>query len=248
MTQLLRGFLYLTLFFQFSLASSDTSIPSSTEKLLNELAQDWQLSETHESITIYTRNSENSNFDAFKAVAKIDQSIESIFAVISDPISCPLWVDNCIKSYNYISHQQEKPKFKNRHGYALSHLPWPFKNRDLIVNIVTTNNPDTNEITITMSSDKNLISNNDEAVHIIDSHAKYILRPINKNQTELTWMQHTEPAGELPAWLVNSMIISLPLKSISNLENTAKLKKYQDAMIEFDSQKQIQGLKFKHVD
>ncbi|MFT5719047.1 MAG: hypothetical protein ACI9T7_003258, partial [Oleiphilaceae bacterium] len=123
--------------------------------------------------------------------------------------------------------------------------PWPFKNRDIIVNIVTSNNPDTDEITITMSSDKTLVSETDEAVHITDSHAKYILRPIKKNITEFVWIQHTEPAGKLPAWLVNSMIIDLPLNSISKLQEVAKLKKYQDAMIEFDSQKQIQGLKLK---
>jgi len=255
MIQLLRSFICLTLLIQHSLAFSDTTLPPNTESFntkpphpdtqLNEQSQDWQQSETHKNITIYTRSYKGSNFNAFKAVAKIDHSIESIFAVISDPTSCPLWVDNCLESYNYVNHQQEKTQFKNRYGYALSHLPWPFKNRDLIVNIVTSNNPETNEITITMSSDKNLISDTDEAVHITDSHTKYILRPINKNQTELIWMQHTEPAGKLPAWLVNSMIISLPLKSTANLENIAKLKKYQGAMIEFDSQKQIQGLKFK---
>jgi len=251
MIQLLRGFIYFTIVTQPSLAFSDTPLasnskPSSTDTQLNELSQDWQQSESHKNITIYTRSYEDSNFDAFKAVAKIDQSIESIFAVISDPTSCPLWVDNCIESYNYVKHPQDTFQFKNRYGYALSHLPWPFKNRDLIVNIVTSNNPDTNEITITMSSDKELISDNDEAVHITDSYTKYILRSIKKDQTELIWMQHTEPAGKLPAWLVNSMIISLPLKSTSNLENIAKLKKYQDAMIEFDSQKKIQGLKFRH--
>lgn len=250
MIQLLRGFICLTILTQSSLAFSDTLLASNTKLFsidtkLNELSQDWQQVEAHKNITIYTRHYKDSNFAAFKALAKINRSIESIFAVISDPTSCPLWVDNCIESYNYLKHHQEKIQFKNRYGYALNHLPWPFKDRDLIVNIVTSNNPDTNEITITMSSDKDLIGDNDEAIHITDSHTKYILRPINKNQTEFVWMQHTEPAGELPAWLVNSMIISLPLKSISNLENIAKLKKYQDAMIEFDSQKKIQGLKFR---
>ena len=251
MNQLMRSFICLIFFLQPSLAFPETTSPpntqpSNTDTQLNEHSQDWQQSESHKNITIYTRSYEDSNFDAFKAVAKIDQSIESIFAVISDPTSCPLWVDNCIESYNYVKHPQDTFQFKNRYGYALSHLPWPFKNRDLIVNIVTSNNPDTNEITITMSSDKELISDNDEAVHITDSYTKYILRSIKKDQTELIWMQHTEPAGKLPAWLVNSMIISLPLKSTSNLENIAKLKKYQDAMIEFDSQKKIQGLKFRH--
>jgi len=246
MNQLLKSIICLILFIQSSLALSDNTQAFHKTPTLNAHSQEWQHSEIDKNITIYTRSYEDSKFNAFKAVAIIDQSIESIFAVISDPKSCPLWVDNCIESYNFVNHQQENPQFKNRYGYALSHLPWPFKNRDLIVNIVTSNNPDTNEITITMSSDKDLISDTNKAIHITDSHAKYILRPIKKNQTEFIWMQHTEPAGELPAWLVNSMIIELPLKSTAKLQEVAKMKKYQDAMIEFDSQKQIQGLKFNH--
>jgi predicted RND superfamily exporter protein len=260
MNQLIRSSICLALLLLSFLVFSDTTLsfsteqqksdpfytkPSNTNTLFNEESQDWLHSKTNKNITIYTRNHKSSNFNAFKAVAKIDQSIESILAVISDPTSCPLWVDNCIESSNYINHQQEKKQFNNRYGYALNHLPWPFKNRDIIVNIVTSNNPNTDEITITMSSDKTLISETDEAVHITDSHAKYILRPIKKNITEFVWIQHTEPAGKLPAWLVNSMIIDLPLNSISKLQEVAKLKKYQDAMIEFDSQKQIQGLKLK---
>lgn len=247
MNQLIRSSICLALLLQSSLSFSETTLAANSDTFLNEQSQEWLLSETKNNITIYTRDYEGSNFNAFKAVTIIDQSIESIFAVISDPISCPLWVDNCIESFAYTNHQQKKPQFNNRYGYALNHLPWPFKNRDIIVNIVTSNKPDTNEITIIMSSDENLISSTDDAIHITDSHAKYILRPIKSNQTEFIWMQHTEPAGDLPAWLVNSMIIDLPLKSISKLQEVAKQKKYQDAMIEFDSQNKIQGLKFKNV-
>ena len=215
------------------------------DNTLTEQAEDWQISKTQDNITLYTRQIDTSDFSAFKSEAIMELSIESIFAVISDPTSCPLWVDDCLRSSSYTPKNEDTPQFKNRHGYALSHLPWPFKNRDIIVNIVTSNNPITNEIVITMTADKNLVSENKDAVHIKRSQAKYILRPINKNQTKFIWMQHTEPAGGLPAWLVNSMIIDLPLKSTIKLQKVAKQKKYQDALIEFDSQKLIQGLKFR---
>jgi len=236
MNWLMMSFACFFALFLSPLALSDVS------NLLNENASAWELSETHNKTKIYTRPYDNSNFDAFKAVAIINQPIESVFAVISDPTSCPLWVDNCLDSYNLTTDNPNTNQFNNRYGYALSHLPWPFKNRDLIVHIITSNKPDTKEITIAMFNDEQKSSKAKNVVHIMDTETLYILRPIKSDQTELVWMQHTEPAGKLPAWLVNSMIISLPLKSIDALEKTAGLEKYQNAVIKFDSQKHIQGL------
>jgi len=219
---------------------------SDSNNLLNQHAPEWQLTETDDDIQIFTRNYKESNFKAFKAVTVLEQSAESILALISDPTSCPLWVDNCIESYSFTPSDPAhiKNKFTDRYGYALSHLPWPFKNRDLIVHITTSNKPESQEFMISMHSDKQLVNNDDNAVHITDSQAHYILRTINKQQTEFIWMQHTEPNGKLPAWLVNSMIINLPLNSIKALKEVTKQDKYQNAVIEFDDKKRIQGIKF----
>lgn len=243
MNQLIRSSLFLSLLLNSILAFSEPKLTPNKHATLSEHSSGWTHKENSDGISIHTQHYKDSDFKAFKAIATIESSIESIFAVISDPTSCPLWVDNCLESYSYPQPSQENPQFNNRYGFALSHLPWPFKNRDLIVNIITSNNPETNEITITMSSDKNLISKSDDTIHITHQLVKYILRPKNKSQTELIWMQHTEPAGDLPAWLVNKMITDLPVNSISKLKDVSKQKKYQEAIIEYDSQKQIQGLK-----
>ena len=224
----------VTIFSSFTFAN-DLILENSTE---------WQLSESENNIKVFTLDIKQSNFEAFKAVATLNTSIESIFAVIADPSSCPLWVDNCLESYSITSENPGENDFNNHFGYALNHLPWPFKDRDLIVKITISNDPNTKEIRITMRSHEQKASKNKKAVHIINSETQYILRPLQQEKTELVWIQHTDPNGTLPAWLVNSMIISLPLKSIQALEKTANLEKYQNAIIEYDSQNHIQGLKF----
>lgn len=221
---------------------------------LNENAPAWQLSKTEDKIQVYTQPYSDSKFQAFKAVSTLNQSIESIFAVLSDPPSCPLWIDNCIKSSAYKKNGLESNTLSDRYGYSLNKLPWPFKNRDLIVHILTSNRIlapgddgiNKQEITISMSSDGLHKNDSSEVVHITDSKTVYILRSITQNQTELVWMQHTEPGGQLPSWLVNTMIVNLPVKSIRALENTAGLQKYQQAEIKYDTQNQIKSLHFTH--
>jgi START domain len=225
-----------------------------TSTTLDENASAWQLSKTENNVQVYTQPYSDSKFEAFKAISILNQSIESIFAVLSDPPSCPLWVDNCVKSNAYKKNGIESTDLSDRYGYSLNKLPWPFKNRDLIVHILTSNRMlassndgiDKQEITISMSSDGPPKDDSNKIVHITDSQTVYILRSITKNQTELVWMQHTEPGGKLPSWLVNTMIVNLPVKSIRALEKTAGLQKYQQAEIKYDTQIQIKSLHFMH--
>ena len=90
-----------------SFANSDIS------KTLNQHAPEWTLSEEVDNISVYTRPRKDSEFDAFKAVAILNQPIKNIFSVISDPSSCPLWVDNCIESYTYLDYSPETSQFNN---------------------------------------------------------------------------------------------------------------------------------------
>jgi len=204
---------------------------------LDEHASAWTLSKQSNRVKVYTRAYENSNFNAFKAVATLNQPISSILAVLSDATSCPLWVDGCLRSDNL-----EVTNFNDRFGYSESKLPWPFKNRDLAVRILTTNPNGKHEIQIAMYTDGRLPKETGKTVHITDSESLYILRAVNNTQTDLIWMQHTEPSGNLPAWLVNSMIVNLPLKSVAALEKTASAEKYQNAKIKYDDLGQIIGL------
>lgn len=202
----------------------------------------WIAAKKSDRLTIYTATYPASNFEAFKAEALLNQPLANIAAAISNPDSCPRWVNDCLASKNL-----DISSFNERYGYALSHLPWPFSNRDIIVRINTRSPKGKQQIHISMHTDDNRFSIEEtDAVRITQSRTLYILEAVSKQQTRVTWMQHTEPAGALPAWLVNQKIIELPEKSLPKLEQLAAQPRYQQATLQFDSEENIRGIRLQN--
>jgi len=216
-----------------STPSHSLSAPWKNAPAFSIASERWNRVDDASNLQIYTAPYGESDFSAFKAHALLNQPLASVLAVISDPSSCPGWVDGCLDSGNL-----EVDNFNKRVAYALNALPWPFKNREVIVNIQTESDSQTGEIVISMFTQTSLNERipllRDDTVRIEHSHAQYLLRKRDAVTTELIWMQHTEPSGILPAWLVNSLIIDLPKNSIRQLETLAGESRYQDATIHYE--------------
>ena len=61
-------------------------------------------------------------------------------------------------------------------------------------------------------------------------------------RTHLVWVQHTEPNGSLPGWLVNNLLVDIPVKSMQALEAVAQSDKYQGYRLEWAEDGNLQGV------
>ena len=200
-------------------------------------ADNWEEQKKEGNITIYTRPHPNSSFEAFKAVAVLDAPLNNVMAVMANPLSCIEWVHGCTVSYGF-----DVNSFNDRYAYSVNDMPWPFKDRDYVLHIKTTNKPESNKILMHMnaSADKKEVS--DDYLRVSVAQTVYILEAFDDNKTKMVWLQHTEPGGVLPGWLVNNLIVDIPIKSLQALEQVAQEEKYQDAHITFDKNGIIQGV------
>ncbi len=72
----------------------------------------------------------------------------------------------------------------------------------------------------------------EQPVRVDRSNTLYRFTP-NGDQTRMVWVQHTEPNGSLPGWLVNNLVVDIPVKSMQALEAVAREEKYQGYRIEW---------------
>jgi len=179
---------------------------------------------------VYTSDVKGSDFTSFKAVAILHAPIANIMAVMENAKSCVEWVENCITSYGFGA-----TSFHHRFGYTISHLPWPFKDRDLVVEINTTNNPKTGVIVIQMNAVKGKVPKNNNDVRILNAQTRYQFSKINANTTKVVWVQHIDPTGALPGWLVNLLILDIPMKSLQKLGPLANTPKYRNSKLLFNN-------------
>ena len=200
-------------------------------------APDWEEQTKEGDIVIYTRPHPNSSFKAFKAVAIIDAPINNMMAVMANPQSCMEWVLGCT-----VANAFDVLSFNDRYAYSVNDMPWPFKDRDYVLHIRTSNNPENKSIVMHMNAVANKKDVNDEYERVHVAQTTYLFEPLDGNKTKMTWLQHTEPGGVLPGWLVNSLIVDIPVKSLQELERVAQSAKYQDATILFNPEGLIVGV------
>ncbi|WP_227546043.1 START domain-containing protein [Marinobacter fonticola] len=190
---------------------------------------DWELRKESDGIRIYTTPLSGSDFEAFKAVAELDVSVSRLMAVMIDPESCTEWVHNCV-----ISKAFGDGDFHDRYAYSVNDMPWPVQDRDYVIRIQTQGNKASGVIVMALNAIPNARDEKDDYVRVDKSDTLYRFEPLNADQTRLTWIQHTEPNGAIPSWLVNSLVVDIPLKSIRNLESIAQKPRYADYNLVFN--------------
>lgn len=213
----------------FSTSSLQAALP-------DENAEDWSLSKATDNIRVYTIEQPDSNFRAFKAIAILDVPIQNLMAVMIDPTSCVAWVHGCVESYGF-----GDGSFQDRYAYSVNDMPWPVTDRDYVLHIVTEGREANGEVVMNLNAVPNRREEIDGFVRVDRSDTVYRFVP-EGDQTRMIWLQHTDPNGSLPSWLVNSLLVDIPIKSLQNLEQVAGQPKYQNHSLVYDAQGLLTGV------
>ncbi|MDO6823971.1 START domain-containing protein [Marinobacter sp. 1_MG-2023] len=205
-----------------------------------ENSEAWKLRKEVGDIRIYTTDQNDSSFQAFKAEALLDAPIESVMAVMVNPASCVEWVLNCTESYGV-----DKNSFNDRYAYSVNDMPWPVTDRDYVLRIRTRGNESSGEITMEMSATPGKRAENSNRVRVDRSDTLYRFTPEGR-KTRMIWVQHTDPNGALPGWLVNTLLVDIPLSSMQELQRTAGLEQYQGFRLVYDEDGQLVDVRQPH--
>jgi hypothetical protein len=187
----------------------------------------WELAKDKDGIKIFLRTIPGSKIKEFKGVTNINSSLDSILAVLNDTEACPKWIHNCKDALTL-----SETSFYEGYIYQVIDFPFPVTDRDLILHSVMTQSADTKEVTIKLTAVPDNISET-KNVRIKKSDGFYLLKPLPDGSIEVTWQHHTEPGGGIPKWLVNSLLVDTPFKTLNNLREIVKEEKYQRARLRY---------------
>ncbi|WP_372998456.1 START domain-containing protein [Marinobacter sp.] len=205
-------------------------------ELPDESDEAWTLRKEADHIRVYTINQPDSSFKAFKAVGVLDAPIENLMAVMANPGSCVEWVHNCTESYAF-----GKGDFHDRFAYSVNDMPWPVTDRDYVLRIRTRGDQASGEVVMNLNATPNQRAENSSRVRVDRSDTLYRFTP-DGDKTRMVWVQHTDPNGSLPGWLVNSLLVDIPLRSMEELERVANRENYQGYRLVYDEQGQLTGI------
>ena len=205
--------------------SSDASLDSSPE---SSPKYDWQFIKEESGVKIYTAAVTGSKYKIFKGVTILDTSMASVLGVLSDTPACSEWVHLCRHSEIL-----EFTSFNRRIIYQVNDVPFPVRDRDIVVLATTSYQAETGSFILALESKPDLYPLK-KLTRIRLSYGSYTLIPVAEDQIKVVWEHFADPAGFFPSILVNALIVDIPLHSLVNLKKLVAEEKYQFLEIDFD--------------
>ncbi|PAV27298.1 lipid-binding protein [Tamilnaduibacter salinus] len=192
---------------------------------------DWAVQQDSDGIVVETADLPGSDFQAFRASTTFDVPVSRVMAVMAHPQSCMKWVHNCTAARNLSG------TFRDRFAYSVNDMPWPVSDRDYVLHVLTRGEPGSGTVEVRMSAVKGHHPKQDGMVRVTKSDTLYRFTPVGNGQTRMTWVQHTEPNGSIPSWLVNSLLVDIPFQSVKALRDVVHEPRYAGHRLVFHNGK-----------
>jgi ribosome-associated toxin RatA of RatAB toxin-antitoxin module len=196
--------------------------------LTTQAQSTWKLSTEKEGIKVYTRPIPNSKIKALKADCIMNAKPSQFVAVILDVKGSENWVYHA-KGVKLLKQVSPSELFY----YSEVVVPWPFQNRDYIAHIIISQNPKTKVVTIDAPCLADMVPEKNNIVRIRHSVGKWTITPTENNQIKVEYEIEVDPAGVIPAWLINLFAIKGPLETFEKLKLELPKPAYKNAKLDF---------------
>ena len=176
-------------------------------------AQSWDFIKEKDGIKLYTRQDPGKSLKAYKGVADIHAPAETVFTLIEN-VNNTDWWDKHLTQIKVLRYE----KYKSARYYLVYDLPWPVTDRDLCVDVTVTTDPGTGERRITATPLTGVIPERDDMVRIKDYRQTWTVKPAGNEMTHVVLEGFVDPAGTIPDWISNMLIVDSPFKVINEVK------------------------------
>jgi hypothetical protein len=194
---------------------------------------DWKLSTEKNGIKVFTSNVPDSKIKAIKVECEVDATESQLVALLMDVNSSAQWIYHT-KSSTLI----KQVSASELYYYSEINLPWPAANRDFVAHLTVNQNPITKVVTIEGPAVNGIVPVKKGVVRVTDSQGLWTISPCGYNRVKINYTLHTDPAGNLPAWVVNMFATEGPMQVFENLRVEVKKPVYRIASLSFIDEKQ----------
>ena len=154
---------------------------------------------------------ENSDFKEIKIHALFKADIDTFFNKLNNPNTYTDWVYKCTQGK--ILEKKNKQEF---HYYTVSDLPYPAKDRDMVVKCKQWK--DENGTRFSHSeADPDFIPLDKDLVRIPYFVSNWKITPLADGMIQVDYTALADPGGSIPVWIVNMAVSSGPFKTMEQL-------------------------------
>lgn len=181
--------------------------------MLTTYCQDnWILAKQKNGISVYTKNLDSSKFKAIKVEAMLSGKLSRFDSIIRDVTNHQKWI--------YSTKNTHLVKLISNNEiiyYAETVLPWPFANRDVVIDMTIHKDTNRHAIIVHTKNVNNVLPANSGVVRIPLLQTDWDVQESSSDSLHIIYYFITDPGGSLAPWLVNSFAVKGPYETFSNL-------------------------------
>ncbi len=190
----------------------------------------WVKETSNDDFTIYTRVIEGKPIREVKIEADLRTSLEALLTILADIETFPDW----IPMLSEVSWVAEPNSEGLSYVYMITDVPWPIRDRDIVVRTTIAHNSDTKEIFLTSISEPDRTPEAEGLIRIPSSTATWTIKDNGDGTLSTTLQSHADPGGQIPKWLANFVVVSGPKQMFSQLIDALEDPKWSDPSYPYD--------------
>lgn len=177
---------------------------------------------------MYMKSRENSPLKAIRVTCTMESTLSALTAALFDIDNSKQWVyaTKAIKLLKPISASELI-------YYSEIEIPWPVANRDFIVDLKVEQDPKTKAVSVIGKNLYDYLPEQKNIVRIKESYSKWLVTPVSANSVKIEYVLEVDPAGIIPAWLINLFATKGPFETMKGLRNVVKQPQYANAKLSY---------------
>ncbi len=177
----------------------------------------WELKKDENGIQVYTRKAASGSIKELRVLCELDASKEQLISTLQDIGNYSSWVYSNKKSVVIKNLSPDGIIY-----YTQSHLPWPIKDRDLVIQLTINSTPQV--LNIQAKSLPDFLPKNNSYIRVPYSLAQWKVTQAMGNKLKIDYVFSLDPGGSIPSWLVNATLAIGPYNSFMKLKEVLKAK------------------------
>jgi len=172
----------------------------------------WEMVKEANNTKVYTRKTSASDYEQIRIVTKVQAPISEIVNSLEDVNYHQEWV-----------YETKETKLLEKRGvgdfeyYALMNMPFPVKDRDIIIGVKRSQDPNSKVVDIKSFALLNKMPEQSKRIRIKTFLSTYKISPLDNGWVEVDYFMAADPGGKLPAWIVNMFTVKGPVATMESM-------------------------------
>lgn len=188
----------------------------------------WNLEKSKNGILVYSSIPEGQKIKQIKVKTTAKTTLSAAIAVLKEVENYTSWIYSCNAS-RLINKKNELEMIY----YSETSTPWPLQNRDLVVYNKIAQDKTTKKVQSISTPLPNKIPEKENLVRVTDFYGEWTFTPINENEINIEYYLRIDPAGNIPAWMLNMFIDVGPYQTLEKFKQLVELPQYKNAKFDY---------------